>query len=188
MIKIGIQGGKGSFSEIAAKNFIEKQKIVEYEIDYLISSENVLHSIEHEKINYGIFAIENVRGGIVLESIKAFAKYRCDIIDMFQIFVSQNLLTLPNVQKHEITQIHSHVQALRQCREYLGDNFWGCQLIEADDTAESARRLRDSQLPKTAAVIANKICAEIYGLHVLQENIQDLKNNLTLFLAVKKLF
>ncbi|MFK3617889.1 prephenate dehydratase domain-containing protein, partial [Coxiella burnetii] len=61
----------------------------------------------------------------------------------------------------------------------------GCPLIEENDTAESARRLKAGELPKTAAVIANKACAEIYNLQLLKENIHDLKNNLTLFLGVK---
>jgi len=47
--------------------------------------------------------------------------------------------------------------------------------------------LAEGKLPETAAVIANKACAELYGLAILQESIHDLKHNLTLFLGVKKL-
>ena len=86
----------------------------------------------------------------------------------------------------DVTEIHSHQQALRQCKDYLADNFWTRPLIEADDTAESARRLSQGKLPKTAAVIGSKNCAELYGLNILEEDIHDLKHNLTLFLGVEK--
>jgi len=186
MTTIGIQGGKGSFSEVAAEQFSESQQFVDTNISYLISSEKVLNAVENSEVDYGIFAMENAQGGVVIESIKALAKYRCDIIDMFHIPVSQNLIAMPGVGLKDITEIHSHRQALRQCKEFLSANFWGTPLIEDDDTAEAARRLKEGKLPKTAAVIANIACAEIYGLDVLQKEIHDLKNNLTLFLAVKK--
>jgi prephenate dehydratase len=185
MITIGIQGKKGSFSEVAAKQFAQTQQWNSYELVYLVSSENVLRAVENKTVNYGIFAMENAQGGVVIESVKALAKYRCHIIEMFHIMINQNLLTLPGLTIKEITEIHSHEQALRQCRNYLATHFWGLPLIEEVDTAEAARRLQAGELPKTAAVIANKTCAELYHLQLLQADIHDLKNNLTLFLAVK---
>ena len=184
MTKIGIQGASGSFSEIAAQNFASSHKINDYTIDYLISSENVLQAVENNTVTYGIFAVENSQGGVVIESIKALAKHRCTIVDMFHIPISQNLLIMPGTSLKEITEIHSHRQALRQCRDYLSQHFWGCPLIEEDDTAESARRLEAGELPQTAGVIANKSCADLYNLELLTPDIHDLKNNLTLFLGV----
>ena len=184
MIKIGIQGDIGSFSEQAAHAFAKRQKLSDYEIDYLINSDNVLEAVSKKNVAFGIFAIENAQGGVVIESIKAMAAHRCHITDMFQIMVEQNLLTLPGITAGEITSIHSHQQALRQCREYLSEHFWSCPLIEEEDTAKAAKELKEGQLPQTAAVIANKACAELYGLEIFQENIHDLKNNLTMFLAI----
>ena len=106
---------------------------------------------------------------------------------MFHIPIEQNLLALENVNIGDITEIHSHRQALRQCKDYLSENFWTRPLIEADDTAESARRLSENKLPKTAAVIANKACAKLYNLKIIKESIHDLKHNLTLFLGVTAL-
>ena len=83
-------------------------------------------------------------------------------------------------------RIHSHRQALRQCKEYLVENFWSKPLIQEDDTAEAARRLAESKIPNTAAVIASEHCANKYGLEILKESIHDLKNNLTLFISIKK--
>jgi prephenate dehydratase len=96
------------------------------------------------------------------------------------------LLGIKGINIGDITQIHSHQQALRQCKNYLSDNFWTRPLIEEDDTAEAARRLSEKKLPETAAVIANRSCADLYELEILQESIHDLKHNLTLFIGITK--
>ncbi len=184
---IGIQGGKGSFSEQAAHEFAHNHGLDGAEIKYLISSEAVLESVEEESVHFGIFAMENAQGGVVIESVEALAKHRCKIIEMFHIPVDQNLLGLPGVHVGDVTEIHSHQQALRQCKDYLSEHFWTRPLIEEDDTAEAARRLAEGKLPPTAGVIANKNCADLYNLDILQESIHDLKHNLTLFLGVKKM-
>ena len=187
MTSIGIQGGKGSFSEQAAHEFAHNHGIEGASIEYLISSEAVLAAVENSETDYGIFAMENAQGGVVIESIEALAKHRCNIIEMFHIPVDQNLLGLAGTHVGDLTEIHSHQQALRQCKDYLSEHFWTRPLIEDDDTAEAARRLAEGKLPPTAGVIANKACADLYGLEILQESIHDLKHNLTLFLGVKKL-
>ena len=185
-IKIGIQGGQGSFSEEAAIVFSKNHGILSPEIIYLISSDSVLENLESETIEYGIFAMENAQGGVVIESVEALAKYRCKIIEMFHIPISQNLLAKKNILIGDIKEIHSHQQALRQCKDYLSENFWTRPLVEADDTAEAARRLSENQLSQTVGVIGSRACAKLYGLNILEENIHDLKNNITLFLGVKK--
>ena len=186
-IKIGIQGGKGSFSEEAAQTFISNHGIDNHEIIYLISSKAVLKGVESSEVDYGVFAMENAQGGVVIESVEAMAQCRCNILDMFHIPVSQNLLAKEDINIGDITEIHSHQQALKQCKDYLADHFWTRPLIEADDTAEAARRLSQGKLPNTAAVVGSKYCAELYGLNILHKDIHDLKHNLTLFLGVEKL-
>ena len=187
MIKIGIQGAQGSFSEEAAHLFAKNHGIEGYKMEYLISSEKVLNAVESGETDYGIFAMENAQGGVVIESVEALARHRCEIIEMFHVPVRQCLLARRGIFLGDITEVHSHQQALRQCREYLAENFWTRPLIEEDDTAEAARRLAEGKLPPTAGVIANKACADLYNLDILQESIHDLKHNLTLFLGVKKL-
>ena len=183
---LGIQGGQGSFSEQAANIFIKKNAL-DVEILYLISSEEVLRCVESGECKYGIFAMENAQGGIVLESIEALAKYRCKIVERFHIPISQNLLALSGVSADQITEVHSHRQALRQCKDYLSENFWMKKLVESDDTAEAARRLSEGVLSDTIGVIGSKSCATLYNLSIIEEDIHDLKNNLTLFLCVTKM-
>ena len=185
--KIGIQGGKGSFSEEAAKVFAKTHGIKDCEIVYLISSKAVIGAVESDDVYFGVFAMENAQGGVVIESVEALAEFRCRIVEMFHIPVSQNLLARHDVFIGDITEIHSHQQALRQCKDYLAEHFWTRPLTEADDTAEAARRLSEGKLPKTAGVISSKYCAELYDLNIVEKDIHDLKHNLTLFLAVEKI-
>lgn len=187
MIKIGIQGVKGSFSEEAAESFAHNHGLEHFELIPLVSSAAVMKSLGDESVDYGIIAMENAQGGVVIESVHALARYQCEIIEMFHIMVRQNLLAKRGVFIGDITEIHSHQQAIRQCRDYLADHFWTRPLIEADDTAEAARRLSEGKIPETAAVIGNRSCAELYDLTIVQEDIHDLKHNLTLFLGLRKL-
>ena len=186
-MRLGIQGIEGSFSEEAAKSYCKKFGIENFELKYLVSSMNVLDNLSNNLIDTGIVAMENAQGGFVIESVEALAKNQCEIIDMFYVEISQNLLAIDGVLIGDIEEIHSHEQALKQCKDYLAEKFWSKKLVEQDDTAKAAQDLAEGKLPKQVAVIASKFSAKKYGLNILDHDIHDLKKNLTLFLAVKRL-
>ena len=187
MKKVGIQGLEGSFSEQAAKFYCNKFDIQDFELAYLVSSMNVLNGLNNNDIDVGIFAMENAQGGVVIESVKALAENNCKIIDMFYVEISQNLMAKDSISLGEIEEIHSHEQALKQCKDYLAEKFWSKKLVETDDTAKSAQDLASGKLGDNVAVIASKQSAEKYGLNIVDHDIHDLKKNLTLFLAVERL-
>ena len=187
MKKVGIQGLEGSFSEQAAKFYCNKFDIQDFELAYLISSMNVLNGLNNNEVDVGIFAMENAQGGVVIESVEALAENNCRILDMFYVEISQNLMAKDNVSLGEIEEIHSHEQALKQCKDYLAEKFWSKKLVETDDTAKSAQDLASGKLADNIAVIASKQSAEKYGLNIIDHDIHDLKKNLTLFLAVERL-
>jgi len=187
MKKVGIQGLEGSFSEQAAKFYCNKFNIQDFELAYLVSSMNVLNGLNSNEIDVGIFAMENAQGGVVIESVKALAENNCKILDMFYVEISQNLMAKDNISLGEIEEIHSHEQALKQCKDYLAEKFWSKKLVETDDTAKSAQDLASGKLGDNIAVIASKQSAEKYGLNIVDHDIHDLKKNLTLFLAVERL-
>ena len=93
-MKIGIQGAVGSFSEEASNKFMKDHGLEDVTIEYLISSKEVLQSVENQKVEYGIFAMENAQGGVVIESVEALALHKCKIIEMFYMPIEQNLLVL----------------------------------------------------------------------------------------------
>jgi prephenate dehydratase len=182
-LKIGISGSRGSFSEEAANYYCHKNKINDYELVYLISVEKVLNTLSKKEIDKGVFPIENSNGGIVYEAVYAMSKYQFNIENIFEIDIRHCLHVYPGVNPDQIKKITSHQQALKQCRMYLKRKWPEVELEEYKDTAEAAKDLSLGNLNKTTAVIAPKICSELYHLELLEEGIQDLKFNFTTFIA-----
>lgn len=185
-MNIGISGAHGSFSEEAGETYARKNGYTEAQILPLVSVENVLSALDRGEIERGIFPIENSNGGIVIEAVHAMAKHQFTIETMFEIDVHHTLLVAPGVNADEITAITSHDQALKQCRQYLKRKWPGVDIAEYPDTAKAAKDLAAGDLPRTTAVITPKRCAALYGLDILEESIQDLKYNYTMFVVATK--
>jgi prephenate dehydrogenase len=183
---IGYQGIPGSFSEEAARTYMSEEHLDHVRTVPCLSSKGVMDALACYAIDRGIIAMENARGGVVHESIHALAKARCHVRSMFHIQVNQCLITKPGIALSDITEIKSHPQALKQCSKYLEKNFSSIPQIEAEDTAEAARKLHAGEYSDTTAVIAPARAAEIYELNVSKFGIQDLKDNKTLFLVVER--
>ena len=181
MIKVGIQGDHGSFSETAALEYIKRHNITDYAIIYLINSDPVLEALSNDKIDYGIIAIKNSIGGTVKESTEALKKYKVNLIEEFSIPIHQNLMCLPETHANQITEIHSHPQALKQSSIFLNTQFNKIKCIAAKDTALAARQLQAGDLPPTAAIIGNVNAAKEYNLSILFRSIENDKSNRTTF-------
>jgi len=185
-IKIGVSGNRGSFSEEAGKYYCAKNGISAYELKYLTSVENVLSALEKSEIEMAVFPIENSNGGIVIEAVYAMSKHLFTIEKMFEIDIRMNLMAKKGTKVEDVKNITSHQQALRQCRMYLKRKFPEVELNEYSDTASAAKDLSEGILSETSAVIAPRVCAELYNLELLEEGIQDLKFNFTTFIAATR--
>ncbi len=185
-MKIGVMGAKGSFSEQAGELYLKKIQQEDAEISPLISAENVLTALNNGEIDRGIFPIENSNGGIVIEAVYAMAKHNFEIEEMFELNVQHMLLVKPHVTASYIQAIASHDQALKQCRMYLKRTWPEADIMPYADTAKAAADLAAGILPDSVAVIAPLRAAELYGLQMLEESIQDLKFNYTTFVVAKK--
>lgn len=186
-MKIGVSGAKGSFSEEAARTYARTWlKNKRFDIDYLVSAENVLAAVENGTIDIGIMPIENSNGGIVIEAVYAMAKHTFTIKRIFEIDVHHCLLVKNGATAGSIKTIVSHDQALKQCRMYLKRRWPKVKLVEYADTAKAAADLASGKLPKTTAVIASRNAAGAYKLSILEESIQDLKFNYTSFIAAER--
>lgn len=184
-MKIGVMGARGSFSEQAGELYVKKENLIDAEIIPLISAENVLTALNKGEIDRAIFPIENSNGGIVIEAVYAMSRFNFEIEQMFELDVHHMLLVKPQVTASHIDTIASHDQALKQCRMYLKRTWPECEIIPYADTAKAAEDLANGILPDTTAVIAPRRAAELYGLQVLEESIQDLKFNYTVFVVAK---
>lgn len=175
---IGFQGEHGAYSEVAARTYSP-------DLVYIpcIEFADVFDGVNDENIDLGIVPVENSLGGAITQVNELLIETDLKIIGEVKIPIHHCLLTLPDTDHREIRMVFSHPQALTQCRNFLARNH-----LEARpyyDTAGSARMLSIDR-PKAAASIASELCAEIYNLEIIKEEIEDHEENKTRFLVISK--
>ncbi|HSW47734.1 MAG TPA: prephenate dehydrogenase/arogenate dehydrogenase family protein [Candidatus Saccharimonadales bacterium] len=189
-ITIGIQGGKGSFNEEAIEYYVKRNKIDKYKIKYLHTSESVLNALHVGDIDLGQFAIHNSTGGIVGESIDAMAKYKFRIVEEFAIIISHALMIRKDAKLSDIDTIMTHPQVLAQCKTNLSEKYPNLKQTSGEgeliDHALVAKHLSEGKIAKNIGTMGSKILAEIYGLQIVEDNLQDLAKNFTSFLVVER--
>lgn len=186
----GIQGGVGSFNEEALLHYLNQEKITDYKIDYLYTTEKVLRSLHEGNIDFGIFAITNSTGGLVEETMQALTKYQCSIVKDFEILIKHFLMKQKDAKTEDIDTIMAHPQVLKQCEQTLAKKYARFKLLSGKgdlvDTAKAAEQLAKKKLPNNVAILGPLTLAKRYQFDILGENLQDKKDNYTRFLLVKR--
>lgn len=177
---IAIQGYEGSFHQVAARVFYGKEVQV---IPCDTFRELVKTASNKHKSDGAVMAIENSIAGSILANYNLLQQSALTIVGEVYLQIRQNLLVNRGVQLEDIREVHSHTMALQQCYGFLDKHKW--KLVETDDTALSAKHIRQHR-SKHIAAIASKLAAELYDLEVLAPNIQTLKNNYTRFLVLRR--
>ncbi|NLJ44530.1 MAG: chorismate mutase [Bacteroidales bacterium] len=178
-MKISIQGEKGCFHEVAARQFFCYDEI---EIVPCSTFDLTLSKVIEGEADYAMMAIENARSGSILYNYTLIRESGLKMLGEHNLRVKQNLMALPGQTIHDIRQIRSHPIALSQCMEFL-NKYPEITLVETDDTAGSAKLIAEHRLKKIAA-IASASAAEIYGLEIIAEGIETYPKNYTRFLVV----
>ena len=190
-VTIGIQGGPGSFNEEAILYNLKRNNITKYEIVYLHTSENVLRALHEGSIDQGQFAIHNSVGGMVTESVQAMAKYKFAIVEEYAIKIAHALMIKKGTTFHHIDTIMTHPQVLAQCKETLFQKYPNLKQTSGEgeliDHALVAEGLSRGTIPSNIATMGSKVLAKLYDLHIVEDNLQDLKENYTSFLLVKRI-
>jgi prephenate dehydratase len=109
-------------------------------------------------------------------------KYQLSIVGEYYLSIHHHLMALPGQTLDQISEVHSHPMALLQCNQFFYD-YPQIKLVESEDTAASALAIQRHAW-KGIAAIAPKSSAELYGLEVLADDIQTIKNNATRFVVV----
>jgi arogenate dehydrogenase (NADP+) len=189
-LTIGIQGGKGSFNDEAVQYYITKNGIADYDIRYLHTSERVLAALHSGEIDRGLFAIHNSVGGMVGESVEAMARYKFAIVEEFAIIIAHALMIRDDAKFDDITSVMAHPQVFAQCKSTLARKYPDLDLTsgkgELIDHANVAKQLGAHKLPKEVATMGSKVLADLYGLNIVEDNLQDAEENYTSFLMVKR--
>lgn len=189
-ILIGIQGGIGSFNEEALRHYLTRRGIKNCKIRYLNTTMRVLSALQAGRIDRGQFAIHNSVGGIVEESLQAIARFRFKIVEQFAILISHSLMIRSDAKISEIKTIMTHPQVLAQCKQSLQKRYSHIKQTSGKglliDHALVAKQLAEKKLPKSVATMGSRVLAEIYNLTVVEDNLQDAKENYTSFLLVER--
>jgi prephenate dehydratase len=171
-MKIGFLGPSGTFSEDAA-SFIEGSKMAFDTIS------EVLNAVETKKVDIGVIPIENSIEGSLGLTLDLLIQYSLQIQREIILPISHNLLLNPDADLKDIEIVYSHYQPLSQCRLFLEKLGTATQVTPS--TAAAAELILGH---KNAAAIGTRRAAEIYGLKIAAENIQDHQNNMTRFVVL----
>jgi prephenate dehydrogenase len=183
---IGVMGEEGSFSQEAGQRWLKNNRVAKADLFCLTTAERVYDALNFGFIQVGLLPIQNAVGGMVLETVQGLAQHNCKITGFFPFIVNQCLMGRKDVDVEQPASIHSHPQALRQCKSYLQKHYPDVVLVEEEDTASSARKLSQGLLPKDAFIIASQNCKNLYDLKMIEKGIQDLEYNVTDFVTVVK--
>ncbi len=174
-MKVAYSGTEGAFAHIATKKLFPGATYVPFP-----NFNAAYESVESGDCDAAVLPVENSRNGEVGAVTDLMFSGSLYVNSMLDLDVSQDLLVLPGTEKSDIKTIISHSQALGQCAKYIRENGWKTE--EYPNTALAAKLVAESG-DKSLAAIASAEAAEVFGLTVLEKNINESRSNTTRFAA-----
>jgi len=181
-IRVAYLGPEGTFSQEAAVKHFGKAVVTVP----TGSIGQVFREVENGSVDYGVVPIENSTEGVISYTLDVFMNSPLQISGEVKLRIHQNLMMHPEATENawkNVERVYSHQQSLAQCREWLDSNLPHVERIPVSSNTEAARMALEDD---NAAAIAGKLAAETYGLKIVQENIEDSKDNTTRFLIIGK--
>lgn len=177
-MRVAYQGEPGAYSEQAVFDYFGEVEAVP-----CASFNAVFDSVADGECDAGMIPVENSITGKIQPTHDLLSRSDLNIIGEYELRVRHCLISVPGVTISEIKKATSHPQALMQSAKYLRSH--GIQAEASYDTAGSVKLLKESGRRDTAA-IASRRAAELYGMKILEEGIEDDPQNYTRFLAIAK--
>ena len=177
-MKIAYSGVEGAFAYIAAKKMFPEANLLSY-ADF----KEAYKSVEDGEADCAVLPIENSLAGEVGTVMDLMYSGSLFINQIFDIPVRHHLLGVPGASIDDIKTVISHPQALRQCGRYISKKKLSSQT--AENTAVAAKKIAELN-DKSICAIASEETAQLYGLEILDHDIQDAGNNSTRFAAFSR--
>ena len=175
-IRVAYLGPEATFTHMAARErFGLSSTFVP-----VASISDVFQEVSQGRADYGVVPIENSTEGVVTHTLDTLVEADVKINAELSLEIHQCLLSKSG-QADQIQRIVSHSQALAQCRRWLLSHFPHLPTSDVNSTAQAAQMAAED--PYIAA-IASTLASEIYGLQVVEENIEDQANNVTRFFVI----
>lgn len=180
-LKVAFLGPEGTFTQAAVlKHFGSSVRALP-----LAAIDEVFHEVEGGVADFGVVPIENSSEGTVNHTLDMFLSSSLKICGEVELRIHHCLMGRMS-RLADIKRVCAHSQALAQCRGWLDIEMPDVERVAVPSNAEGARRARDE---RGSAAIASRAAADIYGLTVLANEIEDRSDNTTRFLVVgRKLF
>ena len=176
-MRLAYQGEPGAYSEAAALVFggdsVETLPCKAFD--------DVFEAVEKKKATHGVVPLENSIGGTIHRNYDLLLEHELPITGEVELDVVHCLQALPGTRIEDVKVVYSHPQALAQCERYLKD--LGVTVEAVYDTAGGAKLVAEQKLAGAAA-LASRRAAQVFGLEVLQEAVQDYEFNITRFAII----
>ena len=177
-VRIAYQGEPGSNSDAASRMVYPGSDLLP-----CATFEDVFAALEEGTADLAMIPIENSIAGRVADIHHLLPHSDLHIVGEYFMPIHFQLMALPGAAGELITTVRSHVHALSQCRRFIRENGW--KSVIAEDTAGSAREVAELGDP-TVASLAPRLAAELYGLHILAEDVEDEHHNTTRFIVLSR--
>jgi prephenate dehydratase len=176
-MRLAYQGEPGAYSEAAALAYGGDHT----ETLPCKTFDDVFEAVVRQKATHGVVPLENSVGGTIHRNYDLLLEHELPITGEVELDVVHCLQALPGTKLSDVKVVYSHPQALAQCERYLRD--LGVTVEAVYDTAGGAKIIAE-QKQTGAAALASRRAAEVFGLEVLQEAVQDYEFNITRFAIV----
>ncbi|MBR1747390.1 MAG: bifunctional chorismate mutase/prephenate dehydratase [Clostridia bacterium] len=176
---VACQGVMGAYSGVAADKLFTLP-----DVTYCKTFEGVFQAVEKGLCEFGVLPIENSAVGSVNAVYDLMKKHRFYIVRSIKLRVNHCLLAKKGTTKENLTEVFSHEQALNQCSKLLSTLSKSVKVTVTSNTAVAAKTVAESD--GHVACISSKECADLYGLTVLDKNVQDADTNFTRFICICK--
>ncbi|XP_047164740.1 arogenate dehydratase/prephenate dehydratase 1, chloroplastic-like [Vigna umbellata] len=177
-VRVAYKGLPGAYNEDAAFKAYPNCETVP-----CLDSETAFKSVESWLVDKAVLPIESCIAGSIHRNYDLLIRHKLHIVGELHLLIKHCLLGLKAVKKEDLTSVMSHPQALLQCETMLTD--LGVTNIAVDDTAAAARAVA-LEGRRDIGAIASSRAAELYGLDILAEGIQDDEANVTRFLILAR--
>ncbi len=174
MARVAFQGERGAYGEMAALQYFPKARLAPKK-----SFQDVFDAAENGGADYVVVPVENSIEGSVNEIYDLLLQTKMSVIG--EVYQRVRHCLIANRGAKKIKRVHSHPQALAQCRGYLQRKK--LEPVPAYDTAGAVKMIKENKMMDSAA-IASRRAAELYDMQILDEGIEDRKNNYTRFLVL----
>lgn len=176
--RISFQGDFGANSDMACRDMFPDMEPLPCQ-----TFEDAFLAVENGEADLAMIPIENTIAGRVADIHHLLPESRLHIVGEYFMPIRFQLMVLPGVKRDEIRTVHSHIHALGQCRKIVRANGW--KPVVAGDTAGAAKLVSEIG-DRTMAALAPRLAADLYGLEIIAENVEDTENNVTRFVVLSR--